>query len=107
MGKSRFSAWQEILQTANIARHYARAGHKYLKPRSVRGALPGLTKVSENRVPKGVVGIISPWNYPFYLGVGDASPALLAGNAVVSKADSQTALTVLLTRELMGRAGLP
>lgn len=107
MGKARFTAWQEILQVANITRHYARAGARYLAPKGVRGAVPGLTKVAETRVPKGVVGIISPWNYPFYLGVGDAVPALLAGNAVVSKADSQTALTLLLARELMGRAGLP
>jgi len=107
MGKARFTAWQEILQVANITRHYARTGHKYLAASSVRGAIPGLTKVAETRVPKGVVGIISPWNYPFYLGVGDAVPALLAGNGVVSKADSQTALTVLFARELMGRAGLP
>ncbi|HWO60236.1 MAG TPA: succinic semialdehyde dehydrogenase, partial [Umezawaea sp.] len=49
----------------------------------------------------------SPWNYPLYLGVGDVLPALLAGNAVVSKADSQTALTVLWTRDLMAEAGLP
>jgi succinate-semialdehyde dehydrogenase/glutarate-semialdehyde dehydrogenase len=107
MGKARFTAWQEILQVANITRHYARVGRKYLAPTSVRGAIPGLTKVAETRVPKGVVGIISPWNYPFYLGVGDAVPALLAGNAVVSKADSQTALTLLLARDLMARAGLP
>ncbi|RNL65457.1 succinate-semialdehyde dehydrogenase (NADP(+)) [Nocardioides marmoriginsengisoli] len=107
MGKARFTAWQEILQVANITRHYARVGRKYLAPRSARGAVPGLTKVAETRVPKGVVGIISPWNYPFYLGVGDAVPALLAGNGVVSKADSQTALTMLFARELMGRAGLP
>ncbi len=107
MGKARFTAWQEILQVANLTRHYARAGRKYLSTTSVRGAVPGLTKVAETRVPKGVVGIISPWNYPFYLGVGDAVPALLAGNAVVSKADSQTVLTLLFARELMGRAGLP
>ena len=107
MGKARFTAWQEILQVANITRHYARKGHKYLGASSVRGAIPGMTKVAETRVPKGVVGIISPRNYPFYLGVGDAVPALLAGNAVVSKADSQTALTLLLARDLMDRAGLP
>jgi succinate-semialdehyde dehydrogenase/glutarate-semialdehyde dehydrogenase len=107
MGKARFTAWQEILQVANITRHYARVGNKYLNPKSVRGAIPGLTKVAETRVPKGVVGIISPWNYPFYLGVGDTVPALLAGNGVVSKADSQTALTLLFARDLMDRAGLP
>ncbi|WP_232680477.1 succinic semialdehyde dehydrogenase [Nocardioides sp. R-C-SC26] len=107
MGKSRFSAWQEILQVANIARHYARHGSSYLKDNKVRGAIPGLTRVKEQRIPKGVVGMISPWNYPLYLAVGDVLPALLAGNGVVSKADSQTALTLLWARDLIAEAGLP
>ena len=106
-GKARLHAWQEIAQVATIARHYGRRAHVYLADRSVRGMVPVLTKVSEIRVPKGVVGIISPWNYPLYLGVGDVIPALLAGNAVVSKADSQTPLTLLWTRALMIEAGLP
>ncbi|GAA4808534.1 succinic semialdehyde dehydrogenase [Nocardioides caeni] len=107
MGKARFSAWQEILQVATIARHYSRHGHRYLVDNKVRGAMPGLTKVREVRVPKGVIGMISPWNYPLYLAVGDVIPALLAGNGVVSKADSQTPLTLLWARELMDEAGLP
>jgi succinate-semialdehyde dehydrogenase/glutarate-semialdehyde dehydrogenase len=106
-GKARFHAWQEVAQVAALARHYARRARHYLADRSVRGMVPGLTKVRETRVPQGVVGIISPWNYPLYLGVGDVLPALLAGNAVVSKADAQTSLTVLWTRALMARAGLP
>src|SRR5262245_16961056 len=107
MGKARVHAWQEVLQVANLARHYARHGATYLRDRRVRGAVPVLTKVRETRVPLGVIGIVSPWNYPLYLGVGDAIPALLAGNSVVSKADSQTPLTVLWTRALMAEAGLP
>ncbi|MFL6089118.1 MAG: succinic semialdehyde dehydrogenase [Aeromicrobium sp.] len=106
-GKARLHAWQEVAQVATIARHYARRGAAYLADNPVRGMVPGLTKVREVRVPRGVVGIISPWNYPLYLGVGDVIPALLAGNAVVSKADSQTALTLLWTRALMAEAGLP
>ncbi|MFF1696355.1 succinic semialdehyde dehydrogenase [Streptomyces sp. NPDC058257] len=106
-GKARYHAWQEVAQVAAIARHYARRAARYLAPRRVRGMVPGLTKVNELRVPKGVVGIISPWNYPLYLGAGDVLPALLAGNAVVSKADSQTALTLLWTRALLHEAGLP
>src|SRR3546814_20990155 len=94
MGKARFSAWQEILQVATIARHYARHGRRYLAPNRVRGAVPGLTKVQEVRVPKGVIGMSSPWNYPLYLAVGDVLPQLLAGNGVVSKSDSPTALTL-------------
>lgn len=106
-GKARYHAWQEVAQVVAIARHYARRARHYLAPRRVRGMVPGLTKVREVRVPKGVVGVISPWNYPLYLGAGDVLPALLAGNAVVSKADSQTPLTLLWTRALMAEAGLP
>ncbi|MFD0029481.1 succinic semialdehyde dehydrogenase [Streptomyces sp. NPDC055059] len=106
-GKARYHAWQEVAQVAAIARHYVRRARHYLAPHHVRGMVPGLTKVKEVRVPKGVVGVISPWNYPLYLGVGDVLPALMAGNAVVSKADSQTALTMLWTRALMAEAGLP
>jgi succinate-semialdehyde dehydrogenase/glutarate-semialdehyde dehydrogenase len=106
-GKARFHAYQEVAQVAMIARHYARRGGHYLAERRHRGFLAGLTKVRETRVPKGVVGMISPWNYPLYLGVGDVLPALLAGNAVVSRADAQTPFTLLWARALLIEAGLP
>jgi succinate-semialdehyde dehydrogenase/glutarate-semialdehyde dehydrogenase len=54
-----------------------------------------------------VVGVISPWNYPFELGLSDALPALLAGNGVVHKPDNQGALAVLWGRRLLIEAGLP
>ena len=69
--------------------------------------MPGLTRVEVNRVPKGVVGIISPWNYPFTLALCDGLPALLAGNAVVHKPDAQTMLTALLGVQLLEEAGFP
>lgn len=106
-GKARFHAHQEIAQVAMIARHYAERGAYYLKDQSHRGIIMGLTKVREVRQPKGVIGMISPWNFPFYLGVGDVLPALLAGNGVVSKADSQTPLTLLWTLALLRECGLP
>ncbi|MFJ4378154.1 succinic semialdehyde dehydrogenase [Streptomyces albidoflavus] len=106
-GKARYHAWQEVAQVAALARHYARRGARYLAPRRVRGMIPGLTRIEQRRVPRGVVGVVSPWNYPLYLGVGDVLPALLAGNGVVSKADPQAALTMLWTRSLLHEAGLP
>jgi succinate-semialdehyde dehydrogenase/glutarate-semialdehyde dehydrogenase len=106
-GKARFHAYQEVAQVAMLARHYARRGKHYLRDRRHRGFVFGLTKVREVRVPKGVIGIIAPWNYPLYLGVGDVLPALVAGNAAVSKADAQTPLTLLWARALLLEAGLP
>jgi acyl-CoA reductase-like NAD-dependent aldehyde dehydrogenase len=51
--------------------------------------------------------VIAPWNYPLFLAVGDVIPALLAGNAVLSKADSQAPLSLLAARAIAREAGLP
>ncbi len=60
------------------------------------------------RVPLGVVGVISPWNFPQILSVRAVAPALALGNAVVLKPDVQTAVSggVLIAR-LFELAGLP
>ncbi|MDO5077662.1 succinic semialdehyde dehydrogenase [Corynebacterium sp.] len=106
-GKNRASAFDEVLDVAITARHYARRAGRLLKPRRAKGALPGLTRTVVDHSPKGVVGIISPWNYPLTLSISDAIPALLAGNAVVLKPDSQTPFTALLGVHLLVEAGLP
>ncbi|WP_024794961.1 succinic semialdehyde dehydrogenase [Tomitella biformata] len=106
-GKSRKDAFLEVADVAITARYYARQAESLLRPRRRRGALPLLTKTAELRQPKGVVGVISPWNYPFSLAAGDVIPALLAGNTVVHKPDSQTLLTALWAVDLMREAGLP
>ena len=61
-------------------------------------SIPGRTSVQ--RVPKGVVGIISPWNYPFQLAVIPAATALAAGNRVVIKPSEATPRTAELLREM-------
>ncbi|MFC5723864.1 succinic semialdehyde dehydrogenase [Streptomyces gamaensis] len=106
-GKARLHAHEEVQAVAVAARHYGLKGPAYLRPRSRTGVVPGLTKVAELRQPRGVVGQIAPWNYPLELSVGDALPAFAAGNAVVMKPDTETALTALWARELLMEAGLP
>lgn len=106
-GKARNSAFEETVDVAGLALYYGRHAPKFLKPRKRAGAIPLATQTHEYRQPKGVVGIISPWNYPLSLGICDVIPALLAGNAVVHKPDTQTALTALKARELLIQAGLP
>jgi len=105
--KSRLDAYGEALHIAITARYYARTGHQHLDTRRVQGVLPGLTRVEVNRVPKGVVGIISPWNYPFTMALCDGLPAIMAGNAVVAKPDAQTMLSALIGAELFEQAGFP
>ncbi|MEV0062239.1 succinic semialdehyde dehydrogenase [Nocardia sp. NPDC050718] len=106
-GKTRRDAFLEVTDIAIATRYYARGAAKLLAPKRRRGAIPVLTHTTELRHPKGVVAIISPWNYPLSMGAGDAIPALLAGNAVVQKPDTQTALTALWALDLLREAGLP
>jgi succinate-semialdehyde dehydrogenase/glutarate-semialdehyde dehydrogenase len=106
-GKARLSAFEELADVAGTARYYAHSAAHHLRPRRRQGALPFLTATVEQHHPKGVVGIISPWNYPLTLAVSDAVPALLAGNGVVLKPDSQTVFTALAAVELLIAAGVP
>ena len=106
-GKTRGHAYEEVADCAIAARHYGRRASAYLRDTRHLGALPLLTRVTEVRRPCGVVGIVSPWNYPLSLAVTDALPALVAGNAVVLRPDVQGSLTALAAVELMVEAGLP
>ncbi|MCX5194914.1 succinic semialdehyde dehydrogenase [Streptomyces sp. NBC_00249] len=106
-GKARLHAHEEVQAVAVAARHYGRKAPAYLRPKGHTGAMPTLTKVTELRQPRGVVGQIAPWNYPLELSVGDALPAFVSGNAVVMKPDTETALTALWARDLLIEAGLP
>ncbi|ANW18564.1 succinate-semialdehyde dehydrogenase (NADP(+)) [Streptomyces clavuligerus] len=106
-GKARLHAHEEVQSVALAARHYGRRAPAYLRPRRHAGVVPGLTRATELRHPRGVIGQIAPWNYPLELSVADALPAFAAGNAVVMKPDTETALTALWARDLLIEAGLP
>lgn len=106
-GKARLHAHEEVQSVAVSARHYGRRGPAYLRAKRHAGAIPGLTRTQELRQPRGVIGQVAPWNYPFELSVGDVLPAFVAGNGVVTKPDTETALTALWARELLVEAGLP
>lgn len=106
-GKSRFHAADEILGLAMITAHYAKIGKRALAPKRRAGALPIFTKTYVLSQPKGVIGIISPWNYPLVLSICDALPAILAGNTVVVRPDSQTPWSAIRGLNLLRQAGLP
>jgi succinate-semialdehyde dehydrogenase/glutarate-semialdehyde dehydrogenase len=106
-GKARRDAFLEVADIAGTCRYYARTAPSLLRPQRRRGVILGLTTVQERHQPKGLVTVVSPWNYPFSLGAGDTIPALLAGNAVLQKPDNQTALTALFGLRLAREAGLP
>ncbi|NKE08438.1 MULTISPECIES: aldehyde dehydrogenase family protein [Kocuria] len=81
-------------------------------PMRVPGTIhPSVFPGKENRVyrqPRGVVGVISPWNFPLHLSMRSVSPALALGNAVVLKPASDTPVTGgLVMATIFEEAGLP
>jgi succinate-semialdehyde dehydrogenase/glutarate-semialdehyde dehydrogenase len=106
-GKARRHAFEEVMDVAQVCRFYARTAPRLLRTQRRQGAIPVLTRAWERRVPVGLVGIVAPWNYPLTLGISDAIPALLAGNAVVAKPDQRTPYSLLWAASLLDEVGLP
>lgn len=70
-------------------------------------SVPGRLSIAR-RVPHGVVGVISPFNFPLILGIRSVAPALALGNAVVLKPDPRTPVSGgVIMAEVFRRAGLP
>ena len=106
-GKSRAHAFEEIAGSLGAARYNAKIAPKTLKTQKTFSGVPLVTQSYVMYSPVGVVGVITPWNYPLALQMLDILPALVAGNAVVQKADNQTALVSLYARQLAIEAGIP
>lgn len=106
-GKARSSAFEEVADASIWSNFTARRAPSLLRERRRQGAFPVLTRTHERHLPQGVVGVITPWNYPLTLPASDVVPALVTGNAVVLKPDSQTPHTALMVLDLLMRAGLP
>jgi len=98
----------DISTVCDVLHYYAKNAGKFLKPVRVSGnpLLPG-RKAYYVFEPKGVVGVISPWNYPFTLSAGPVVTAIAAGNTVVLKPSSQTTASGLILKEILEKAGLP
>jgi succinate-semialdehyde dehydrogenase/glutarate-semialdehyde dehydrogenase len=106
-GKSRAHAVEEFAGALGSTRYYAKIADKALSVKSAKTGVPFLLRSFVAQVPVGVVGVITPWNYPLALAMMDVIPALMAGNAVVHKADNQTTLVSLFARALAVEVGLP
>ncbi len=104
-GKILREAKGEVMKGISLIEYYAGAGFR----------MGGKTLPSEARntftytlrQPVGVVGLISPWNFPWAIPVWKSAPALVAGNAVVFKPASLTPSTAALLAEIYTEAGLP
>jgi len=99
----------EITPTLDLMQFFARRTAGLLKPEKIDIGQYGLMGRSSRIIykPLGVVGIISPWNFPWAIPLGEVVMALMAGNAVVLKPSELTPLTGLKIKDVFSRAGLP
>jgi succinate-semialdehyde dehydrogenase/glutarate-semialdehyde dehydrogenase len=99
----------EVMVVLDAARFYIENAYQLLRDESLpHGNLVMKTKAGRIvREPYGVIGIISPWNYPFSIPATETVAALVAGNALVVKPSEFTSLVVLELAALLHRAGVP
>ena len=99
----------EVVVVLDAARFCIQNAPGFLQPERVPHANPAMKAKSGRllRSPWGVVGIISPWNYPFSVPSGESLAALVTGNAVVLKPSEFTPLCALELERLLRQAGLP
>ena len=99
----------EIMVVLDAARFCCETAYGFLRPEPVpHGNL--ILKAKRGmilREPHGVIGIISPWNYPFSTPASETLAALVTGNAVVLKPSELTPLVALKLEELLLAAGVP
>jgi succinate-semialdehyde dehydrogenase/glutarate-semialdehyde dehydrogenase len=106
-GKTRGQAFEEVFNSAAATRYAALSSRRVLRSAGRRAGIPLVMRTRVRRTPKGLVGVITPWNYPLSLTLMDIAPALATGNGILQKADDQGALSVLLARRAFLDAGLP
>jgi len=99
----------ELTTTLDLMQYFARRTTSLLRARRVSvGQYWSMGRSSyEIYKPLGVVGIISPWNFPWATPLDEVVMALMAGNAVVLKPSELTPLTALKIKDVFDRAGLP
>jgi succinate-semialdehyde dehydrogenase/glutarate-semialdehyde dehydrogenase len=106
-GKARIPSFEEVFDVVATTHYYLKTAIRELRPKRRAVSFPGFTVAYEYRHPVGVVGCISPWNFPLTLSISDMIPALLAGNGVVIKPDEKTPLSAVFGASLLEEAGLP
>jgi acyl-CoA reductase-like NAD-dependent aldehyde dehydrogenase len=107
-GKPRFEAMvNEIFSSVELCSFFAKVGPSVLREKPIKMGLMKHRKSSLLQTPLGVVAVISPWNYPFLLPMGEIVMAVLAGNAVVFKPSEITPLIGIRIQELFEEAGFP
>jgi succinate-semialdehyde dehydrogenase/glutarate-semialdehyde dehydrogenase len=106
-GKPRSEAMVEIITVLDLLRFYGKKAPRFLGARSVPSGWLVWKGASVTREPLGVIGVISPWNYPFILSMTPVITALFGGNGAVLKPSEYTPYSGLFAEDLARDAGLP
>ena len=104
-GKTLAEATGEVQRSADILRFFGGLSYT-LGGQTIPHDLPGNLLLTR-REPIGVVGLITPWNFPIAIPVWKLAPALLCGNAVVIKPASQAPAMTFEVAKALVEAGLP
>jgi succinate-semialdehyde dehydrogenase/glutarate-semialdehyde dehydrogenase len=106
-GKTDTGAFLEVLLIDHTATWLKHNAESQLRPESRMAMFPLIQRAKVYHKPHGVVGFITPWNYPLLLTYIDVLPALVAGNAAVIKPSEITPFSTLYGADLMVQAGVP
>ena len=106
-GKPRVEALTEVLVVMDLLRYYDEVAPRILRRQWVKTGWMIGKSAYLYREPYGVVGVISPWNYPFMVPMDVVASALYGGNAVVLKPSEFTPFTALKIIDLCRKADLP
>ncbi len=99
----------EVLVVLDAARFLIDHAYALLREEKLAHGNP-VMKTKTGRIvhqPYGVIGIVSPWNYPFSIPATETLAALVAGNAIVLKPSELTPLVALELQALLRQAGVP
>jgi len=107
-GKPRHEALvHEVTTLLDLVAWYCKHGPETLAPEHLTLHLMKHRASEVHLVPRGVVGVVSPWNFPLVIPMGSVLLALLAGNACVVKPSEVTPLIALKAKEIYDSTGLP
>src|SRR5262249_21435519 len=97
----------ELAYICDAISYWTRNAERFLRDERVTPHLFKNKVTYSTYTPVGVVGIIGPWNFPFVLTIGDALPALMAGDALIIKPSEVTPRSALFGAEAWRESGLP
>ncbi len=104
-GKDWRNADADVCEAIDFCDYYAREAIRLFKPRRLGQFVGELNETWHT--PRGVVAVISPWNFPLAISAGMVTAALVTGNSVILKPAEQTPGIAKILCEILWEAGIP